>query len=312
VPSYGRRDTGYSAGMNNPSSTVAEVADPLAVEVVSDLICPWCYIGKRRLERAGRLLEPKRLHVHWKPFQLNPDMPAEGMDRREYRTRKFGSWAHSQALDAEVVAAGKEVGIAFDYVKMTRTPNTLAGHKLLWLADEQNCQGVLAEKLFRAYFVEGRDVGDVLILTDIGVEVGLMPKDIAEALSGEVAAAAVALEEEHARRTWCSDLHGAGQTARLGRAAGGFAGRSARNRLSPKPRGRLARTKVATSTYEQLPKKTRRDWSSGVTCGSHRRQRNETKSSYCWRSVGRIDGSYRTISRRLRCGDSRAFAARAR
>ena len=201
MPSYGRRDTGYSAGMNNPSSTVAEVADPLAVEVVSDLICPWCYIGKRRLARAGRLLEPKRLHVHWKPFQLNPDMPAEGMDRREYRTRKFGSWAHSQALDAEVVAAGKEVGIAFDYVKMTRTPNTLAGHKLLWLADEQNCQGALAEKLFRAYFVEGRDVGDVRILTDIGVEVGLMPKDIAEALSGEVAAAAVALEEEHARRT---------------------------------------------------------------------------------------------------------------
>jgi predicted DsbA family dithiol-disulfide isomerase len=83
----------------------------------------------------------------------------------------------------------------------SRTPNTLAGHKLLWLADEQNCQGALAEKLFRAYFVEGRDVGDVRILTDIGVEVGLMPKDIAEALSGEVAAAAVTLEEEHARRT---------------------------------------------------------------------------------------------------------------
>jgi hypothetical protein len=88
----------------------------------------------------------------------------------------------------------------------------------------------LAEKLFSAYFVEGRDVGDVRILTDIGVEVGLMPKDIAEALSGEVAAAAVALEEEHARRTGIrgSDLHGAGQAARLGRAAGGFAGRSAR------------------------------------------------------------------------------------
>jgi len=185
--------------MNNPSSTITEVTEPLAVEVVSDLICPWCYIGKRRLERAAGLLEPKRLHVQWKPFQLNPDMPAEGMDRREYRTRKFGSWAHSQALDAEVVAAGKEVGIAFDYVKMTRTPNTLSGHKLLWLAGEQHCQGALAEKLFSAYFVEGRDVGDVRVLTEIGVEVGLMPQDIAEALSGEVAAAAVAREEERAR-----------------------------------------------------------------------------------------------------------------
>jgi predicted DsbA family dithiol-disulfide isomerase len=186
--------------MNNPSSTIAAAADPMSVEVVSDLICPWCYIGKRRLERAGRLLEPKRLHIHWKPFQLNPDMPAKGMDRQEYRTRKFGSWAHSQALDAEVVAAGKEVGIAFDYVKMARTPNTLAGHKLLWLAGEHHCQDALAEELFSAYFVEGLDVGDAQVLTDIGVEVGLMPQDIAEALSGQVAAVAVAREEEHARR----------------------------------------------------------------------------------------------------------------
>jgi predicted DsbA family dithiol-disulfide isomerase len=159
--------------MKNPSSTVERVATPLAVEVVSDLICPWCYIGKRRLERAARLLEPKRLHVHWKPFQLNPTMPVEGLARREYRTRKFGSWAHSQALDAEVVAAGKEVGITFDYERMTRTPNTLAGHKLLWLAGEQHCQGALVEKLFGAYFVEGRDVGNVQVLTDIGVEVSL-------------------------------------------------------------------------------------------------------------------------------------------
>jgi predicted DsbA family dithiol-disulfide isomerase len=199
VPSYGRRDTSYLSDVNNPRSAIAEAADSLSVEVVSDLICPWCYIGKRRLERAARLLEPKRLDIRWKPFQLNPDMPAEGMDRREYRTRKFGSWAHSQALDAEVVAAGKEVGIAFDYVKMTRTPNTLAGHKLLWLAGEQHCQDGLAEKLFSAYFVEGRNVGDVQVLTDIGVQVGLMPKDIEEALSDVTTTEAMAREEEHAR-----------------------------------------------------------------------------------------------------------------
>lgn len=186
--------------MQNPSSRVITANDPLTVEVVSDLICPWCYIGKRRLERAGRLLEPKRLHVVWKPFQLNPDMPVEGMNRREYRSRKFGSWERSLALDAEVVTAGKEVGIAFHYDKAERTPNTLAGHKLLWLANEQHCQHALAEKLFSAYFVEGRDVGDAKVLTEIGVEVGLMPQDISEALTGEAAAAAVAREEDAARR----------------------------------------------------------------------------------------------------------------
>ncbi len=186
--------------MNNPNSGGGPGGNPLVVEVISDLICPWCYIGKRRLERAGRLLEPKQLHVVWKPFQLNPDMPGEGMNRREYRSRKFGSWERSQALDAEVVTAGRSVGIAFNYDKIERTPNTLAGHKLLWLAGEQHCQDALAEKLFSAYFVEGRDVGDAKVLTEIGVEAGLMPQDIAPALSGEAAAIAVAREEEAARR----------------------------------------------------------------------------------------------------------------
>jgi predicted DsbA family dithiol-disulfide isomerase len=187
-------------GMKNQSAPVERVGDPLTVEVVSDLICPWCYIGKRRLERAAQLLQTKRLHVRWRPFQLNPDMPAEGMDRREYRTRKFGSWEHAQALDAQIVAAGREVGLAFDYAKVTRTPNTLAGHRLLWLAGERHCQGALAEKLFSAYFVEGRDVGDRQVLTEIGAEVGLMPDEIAEAFTGQAAAAAVAAEEEHARQ----------------------------------------------------------------------------------------------------------------
>jgi predicted DsbA family dithiol-disulfide isomerase len=186
--------------MQNPNPPVLSGGDPLTVEVVSDLICPWCYIGKRRLERAGQLLEPKRLHVVWKPFQLNPDMPVEGMNRREYRSRKFGSWERSQTLDAEVVEAGREVGLAFNHDKIERTPNTLAGHKLLWLAGEQHCQGALAEKLFSAYFVEGRDVGAVNVLTEIGVEVGLSSRDIEESLSGEAAAASVAREEDAARR----------------------------------------------------------------------------------------------------------------
>ena len=126
-------------------------------------------------------------------------MPVEGMDRREYRTRKFGSWERSQVLDTEVTTAGKAVGIAFEFGAITRTPNTLAGHKLLWLAGERACQDVVAEKLFSAYFVEGRDIGDVQVLQKIGVEAGLLSKDIEDALTSATVNAAVAEEEEHAR-----------------------------------------------------------------------------------------------------------------
>src|SRR5258707_3629131 len=84
----------------------------LAIDIVSDVICPWCFIGKRRFEKALRLLPPEvEIEVHWRPYELNPDMPAEGIDRKLYRTRKFGSWEHSQALDAQVAQAGAGEGI---------------------------------------------------------------------------------------------------------------------------------------------------------------------------------------------------------
>jgi len=96
-------------------------AEQLKIEVISDTICPWCYVGKRRLEQAIALLGNPSIEVEWKPFQLNPTMPREGMNRREYRTRKFGSWEHSRLLDAQVRAAGADVGIAFAHDKIERT-----------------------------------------------------------------------------------------------------------------------------------------------------------------------------------------------
>jgi predicted DsbA family dithiol-disulfide isomerase len=144
------------------------------IEIYSDLICPWCYIGKRRMQAGLKLLEkefaPKTV---WRPFQLNPAMPIEGMNRQTYRTRKFGSWERSLAMDAEVTATGKSVGIEFNYDKVLMTPNTLAGHRLLWWAEQRNHQDDLAEALFRAYFTEGRDVGRHDVLTEIAGEVGL-------------------------------------------------------------------------------------------------------------------------------------------
>ena len=196
MASYAISEYGYIPGVENRRTSLPA---SLTIEVVSDLICPWCYIGKRRLERATRLLEPQRVIAMWRAFQLNPGMPVEGMDRREYRTRKFGSWERSQILDTEVTTAGKAVGIAFEFGAITRTPNTLAGHKLLWLAGERACQDVVAEKLFSAYFVEGRDIGDVQVLQRIGLEAGLLSKDIEDALTSATVNAAVAEEEEHAR-----------------------------------------------------------------------------------------------------------------
>src|SRR5436305_11403390 len=133
----------------------------LQVDVISDVICPWCYIGKRRLEKAVIAIEGQHeVRLRWLPFQLNPTMPKEGISRREYRTKKFGSWERSLELDARLIEVGKAEGIDFAFDKMERTPNTLDAHRLIWLADKEGVQGAVVEALFRAYFIEGWDIGD--------------------------------------------------------------------------------------------------------------------------------------------------------
>ena len=146
----------------------------LSVDVISDVICPWCFIGKRRLEKAVTALDASHeVRVRWLPFQLNPQMPKEGVSRREYRTRKFGSWERSQELDAKVVAVGKEEGIHFAFDRMERTPNTLDAHRLIWLAETEGVQNAVVEALFRAYFTEGRDISNPQTLLDVVAEAGL-------------------------------------------------------------------------------------------------------------------------------------------
>lgn len=111
--------------------------------------------------------------VRWLPFQLNPQMPREGISRREYRTRKFGSWERSQALDAQVDAAGEAEGVHFAFDRIERTPNTLDAHRLIWLADEEGIQDAVVEALFRAYFTDGRNITDRQTLLDVVAEAGL-------------------------------------------------------------------------------------------------------------------------------------------
>lgn len=146
----------------------------LAVDVISDVICPWCYIGKRRLEKAIAALECQHeVQVRWHPFQLNPTMPKEGISRNEYRTRKFGSWERSLELDAKLIAVGKTEGIDFAFDKIERTPNTVDAHRLIWLADQYGCQDAVVEALFRAYFTDGRDISNRQNLIAIVSEAGL-------------------------------------------------------------------------------------------------------------------------------------------
>lgn len=121
----------------------------ITIEVVSDVICPWCFIGKRRLEKA-RAAFGSSVRVRWLSFQLNPTMPREGISRREYRIRKFGIWERSRELDVNVEAVGKEEGIDFVFDLIERTPNTLDAHRLIWLADQEGVQDAVVEALFWA------------------------------------------------------------------------------------------------------------------------------------------------------------------
>ena len=186
---------------------VQPAARTLAVEVVSDVICPWCFVGKRRMEQASRQLgDDLRLAVRWRPFQLNPTMPKEGLDRRTYRTAKFGSWEHSQALDAQIAAVGREVGVAFCHDLMARTPNTFDAHRLIWLAGQEGKQDEVVEALFRAYFTDGRDIGDSSVLADLAAEAGLPRERASDFLRSDHGSAEVTGEEAQARRLGISGV----------------------------------------------------------------------------------------------------------
>jgi predicted DsbA family dithiol-disulfide isomerase len=144
------------------------MARNFSIEIVSDVICPWCYIGERRLEKALSVLDGEvKPDIRWQPFQLNPDMPAEGMARAEYRRRKFGSVERGAQLDGRVAAEGRGEGIEFAFERITRTPSTRAAHQLIELAQRQGRGQGVVDALFRAYFEEARDVGDAAVLAAI-------------------------------------------------------------------------------------------------------------------------------------------------
>lgn len=170
------------------------------IDVISDAICPWCYIGKRHLENALARLAQDGLtfSVGWLPFQLNPDMPAEGVERQEYRIAKFGSAERSRELDAKITEAGAAVGIEMRLDLQRRTPNTVSAHRVLRFAAKHGVQNPVAEALFAGYFTQGADIGDPAALAELAATAGL--PGVAEMLASDEGRTEVLAEDMMARR----------------------------------------------------------------------------------------------------------------
>ena len=169
------------------------------LNIVSDVICPWCYIAKKQLAQAFAATNlESHFNVTWRAFELNPDMPIEGVDRVTYRTQKFGSWERSLALDADVAAAGKRIGISFRHDLMMRTPNSFQAHRLILLAGHDGVQNAVVDALFQAYFIQGRDVGSTALLIEIAAEAGVDIERAAKFLGSNVGADEIRQQEQSA------------------------------------------------------------------------------------------------------------------
>jgi predicted DsbA family dithiol-disulfide isomerase len=146
---------------------------PIAIDVISDVVCPWCYVGKKRLEAALKMLPEQSFAIFWRPFQLDPTIPKEGMPRKTYLERKFGSPERLAQIHAPLIEIGKAEGIAFAFDKITRSPNTLDAHRLIRWAHEAGKQNEMVSRLFALYFTEGADIGKREVLIKAATEVGL-------------------------------------------------------------------------------------------------------------------------------------------
>jgi predicted DsbA family dithiol-disulfide isomerase len=172
------------------------LSEPLVIDVVSDVVCPWCYLGKRRLEAA--LAEGGETRVRWRPYQLDPSIPAAGLERKAYMRAKFRDDARLAEIHARLTALGAEAGIAFDFEAIARSPNTLDAHRLIRFADEDGKADAVVERLFQAYFERGLDIGDRAVLAEIGRDAGL--DGIETRLASEEGVAEVREEIEAAQR----------------------------------------------------------------------------------------------------------------
>lgn len=173
----------------------------MQIEIYSDVVCPWCFVGKRRLEQAlERIGAAQRVEVGWRPFELNPTMPKAGMERRTYLQAKFGGAEVLREMEDRLTKAGEADGIEFAFDKIARTPNTFDAHRLIWFAGQQDCQDKVVEAIFHSYFTTGREIGSLDSLAEIASDCGLDREEVGRFLASDGAVQEVCAEEATGHR----------------------------------------------------------------------------------------------------------------
>jgi predicted DsbA family dithiol-disulfide isomerase len=157
------------------------------VDIVSDVMCPWCYIGKKRLELANNLLEGIELDVHWLPFQLDSTLPKSGKPREDYLSEKFGGKERAQTAYSQIEETGAALDIPFAFDLIEYSSNTLDAHRLIHWAEQEDRQNEMAERLFQAYFLEGLNIGDDDVLATLSGEIGMDDDEILDKLHTDLA-----------------------------------------------------------------------------------------------------------------------------
>ena len=178
----------------------------IKLDVFSDTICPWCYIGKKRLEKAINNHKDLEIKQTWRPFQLNPGMPPDGMDRQEYLISKFGSSDAAKTIYDNIYDEGLKEGINFNFDSIQTTPNSFNSHRLLALAYEKGTQENVLSNLFESYFLNGEDIGDPNILLDIAIKHQIDAENFKSYLSDQENIEPLANEEIQAKKMGISSI----------------------------------------------------------------------------------------------------------
>lgn len=182
----------------------------MKIDIISDTICPWCYIGEKKFEKAVELVRETRpdvqFDVRWRPFQLNPETPKEGVDRKASLKRKFGDGDHMKAIAQTIKAAGTAEGIAFNFEAQEKTPNTIDSHRLIRWSETAERQPQVVEALFKAYFIDGRDIGDAKVLSEIAGACGMDVNLVADLLASDKDLDLVTQEDTLAREMGISGV----------------------------------------------------------------------------------------------------------
>jgi len=170
------------------------------IDIVFDTVCPWCFVGKRRFDRALKMRPSLHVNVQYRSFLLNPDLPPEGVDRREYLERKFGGPHQFDRIAEALLITGRGEGIEFDLNNIERTPNSANSHRLVRMAQARGCPDETVDLLFKSYFERGLDIGDVDVLLEIAEELGFEPNEAEKHLTGETDLNAVYTENARMHR----------------------------------------------------------------------------------------------------------------